>query len=128
MDGEMKEGGKIVGIEGRALAGAHGRQLGSVADEHEPAVVAFAHIVHQVVEQAAVFDAALVVLTYHGGFVDNEKGVGMFVQRPRHAHGAGAVGDGLVDFAVDGEGGLSRIGSQHFGSTACGGKKYGFDA
>ena len=111
---------EIVGVESWALSGAYGRELGGVANQHEAAMAALTDIVHEVFEQIVAVEAQVVALPYHGGLVDNKECVGMLVERPRHAHDAAAVGDGLVYLAVDGEGGLAGIGGQHFGCPAGG--------
>ena len=128
MHREVEDGGEVTYIECRALAGAHRRQLGRVAYQHQPAVVALAHIVDQVLQQTAVLGQAFVGVPYHRRLVDNKKGVGVLVQRPAHAHDPRRVGDRLVNLAVDSVGGLTRIGRQHLGRPAGRGKENGLDS
>ena len=65
---------------------------------------------------------------YHGGFVDNEEGVGVLVDTTDGTHGAGGIGDSHVDFLVDGVGRTLGVGCDNLGGTSRGGKQQRADS
>ena len=116
----------VVVAEGWAFVVTHGRQLGRVAQQDEPAASASIDEVDEVVEQSActVETAGEVfVVGYHGGLVADEEEVLPHVVVEGED---GVLVDGLlaVDALVDGEGRMVGIEGEHLGCTTRGSQQH----
>src|SRR5690606_35629592 len=88
-------------------------------NEHDAAIFTAINVFNKIF-QYALPGKGTALVGYHGGFIDNEKAVGMLIFRQHKIH-VGGGGDFLpVDFFMNGECTLPGIGSDYLGGTARG--------
>ena len=118
------------GIERRTEIGPHGRQLGAVADQHQPAPAAAADILHQVRKQrsAAENRPAARRIGEHRSLVNDEHRPALPVEIEREFRFVISVRALAVDAFVDGKSLFLSVLGQHFGCPPRGRQQHGFDS
>lgn len=107
------------GRQGGAFDQPDRGKLGGIANEHNAAIFTAINVFDKIF-QYALPGKGNPLVGYHGGFIDNEKGVGVLIFRQHKIH-VGGGGDFLpVDFFMNGECTLPGIGSDYLGGTARG--------